>query len=84
MARPSPFSGDTLAKTYEGAFAMTNQPSTVLSCERERCDYVVYGDPSNPAHVEQAQGFYEDHLRQHDDPDGWKADHAPADEEDSE
>ncbi len=52
-------------------------PPIVLHCERERCEYVVYGDSDNPEHNRQAQDFYADHLRQHDDPEGWKAEHGP-------
>lgn len=45
----------------------------VLRCERDRCDYVVFGDPDNPDHVADAGIKYADHLEQHDDPEGWKA-----------
>lgn len=51
------------------------EPKIALRCERERCDYVVYGDPDNPEHVAEAQTYYADHLEQHDDPEGWKARH---------
>lgn len=47
----------------------------VLACERDRCEYVVYGDKAKQTHRDRANELYADHLRQHDDPAGWKADH---------
>jgi hypothetical protein len=48
--------------------------NVLQECKRERCGYVVYGDPKSSDEVARSKELIKDHERQHTDPDGWKAD----------
>jgi hypothetical protein len=54
--------------------AKTEAPTIVEECAVPRCGYVVYGDPENEAHVKDGALKLKAHMREHEDPDGWKAD----------
>lgn len=58
-------------------------PNILLRCDRPRCEYVVYGSDSEENQAK-ARDLMEGHLRQHDDPEGWKAEQnqEPVDPED--
>ena len=57
------------------------EPVILLECPEERCRYVVYDAQNGQDNSAEAERLLEEHLAQHEDPEGWKADH-PQDEED--
>jgi hypothetical protein len=58
---------------------MENQPLEM--CGIDRCGYVIYGDPDQEDAEGKVEALMRNHLAQHEDPEGWKADSELTEEE---
>lgn len=67
-----------MPKTDEDAVEEeTKAPEVVWECGESRCGYVIYQGSGDSPTMEELR---DNHIRQHEDPEGWKAEFQGGDE----